>query len=144
MIQYHHDQTDYKFKQRRLINAWLRASALEEGYRLTDLNVIFCSAERLREMNVEFLQHDYFTDIITFDYSDLEEAKIVAGDLFIDVDTVSDNASIYGATPLREMHRVILHGVLHLCGQGDKAPGEAEQMRAKEDHYLAKLDTMES
>ncbi len=143
MIRFHHDGCNYRFTNRRMIGKWLRETATAEGYKLGDLNVIFCSAERLLAMNKEFLQHDYFTDIITFDYSDLIEEKIVSGDLFIDVETVCDNAPKYGESPLREMHRVIVHGVLHLCGQGDKAPGEEEVMHAKEDKYLSLLDTME-
>lgn len=103
-----------------------------------EVNVIFCSAERLLEINREFLQHDYYTDIITFDYSDLDEGYI-SGDLFIDVETVADNATQYDTTPLAEMHRILVHGVMHLCGQGDKSPEEAVAMRSKEDRYLALL-----
>lgn len=139
-ISYFHDGCAYKFTQRRLINRWLREVAESEGYKLTDLGVIFCSAERLLAMNKEFLQHDYFTDIITFDDSDLEVTRTVAGELYIDIETVADNARLYDTTPLREMHRILVHGVLHLCGQGDKAPDTAIEMRRKEDLYLAKLD----
>lgn len=92
-------------------------------------------------MNIEFLGHDYFTDIITFDDSRLKEGWI-AGDIFIDVETVADNARIYGTTARREMLRVVAHGVLHLCGQKDKTPRTERQMHAKEDRYLALLDRM--
>lgn len=139
-ISYFHDGCDYRFTQRRIINRWLRDVAVAEGYRLTDLGVIFCSAERLLAMNKEFLQHDYFTDIITFDDSDLEVTRTVAGELYIDVETVADNARLYDTTPLREMHRILVHGVLHLCGQGDKEPSAALEMRRKEELYLALLD----
>ncbi len=138
-IRYYHDQCDYKFGQRLIINRWLKSVAQSEGYRLTNLGVIFCSAQRLLEMNREFLGHDYFTDIITFDDSDLD-GGIVEGELYIDVETVADNARQYDATPLREMHRILAHGVLHLCGQGDKSPADSVQMRAKEDKSLALLD----
>lgn len=141
-ISYFQDDCKYRFTQRRRINAWLREVAQREGYRLTDLGVIFCSAERLLAMNKEFLQHDYFTDIITFDDSDLEVSRTVAGELYIDVETVADNARIYGATPLREMHRILVHGLLHLCGQGDKSPDSAIEMRSKEDRYLQLLDKL--
>lgn len=104
-----------------------------------DINIIFCSADRLLEINREFLQHDYFTDIITFDYSDLDEGYI-SGDLFIDIETVADNATQYDATPLEEMHRILIHGVMHLCGQGDKSPEDAIAMRAKENKYLKNLN----
>ncbi len=141
-ISYFHDGCTYKFSQRRVVNRWLKEVALSEGYRLTDLGVIFCSAERLLAMNKEFLHHDYFTDIITFDDSDLESARTVAGELYIDIETVADNARLYDTTPLREMHRILVHGVLHLCGQGDKEADAAVEMRRKEDHYLELLDQL--
>ena len=83
-----------------------------------------------------WLGHDYFTDVITFDYSDRKGARIISGDIFIDVETVADNARQYGCTTLQEMRRVIVHGVLHLCGQGDKTPRTNAQMHRKEDKYL--------
>ncbi len=138
-IRYFHDQCNYRFTQRRVINRWLRAVAQSEGYELVGLGVIFCSAERLLEMNREFLGHDYFTDIITFDDSDLE-GGVVEGELYIDVETVEDNAHLYATTPLREMHRILAHGVLHLCGQGDKSPADSVQMRGKEERALSLLD----
>ena len=90
-------------------------------------------------MNRQFLGHDYFTDVITFDYSDRKGERVVAGDIFIDVETVADNARIYGATKLHEMRRVVAHGLLHLCGQKDKTPTAERQMHRKEDKYLAQL-----
>jgi len=93
-------------------------------------------------MNIDFIGHDYFTDIITFDYSDLKGSGVVAGDIFIDVDTVADNARIYGATARQEMCRVVVHGVLHLCGQKDKTPRAEKQMHRKEDKYLLLLEEM--
>ncbi len=138
MIRYNHDGCRYTFNDRRRINRWLKESAAAEGYALSEVNIIFCSAERLLEINREFLQHDYYTDIITFDYSDLEEGYI-SGDLFIDVETVADNAAQFGATPLEEMHRILVHGVMHLCGQGDKSPEDALAMRSKENLYLSRL-----
>ncbi len=142
-IHYHQDGCNYKFTQRRLINRWLREVAAQEGYGLDDVGVIFCSAERLLAMNREFLGHDYYTDIITFDSSDLDVQRYIAGELYIDIETVADNALQFDATPLREMHRIILHGVLHLCGQGDKSESEAPEMRRKEELYLTLLDTMQ-
>ncbi len=138
MISYNHDSCRYRFGQRRIINRWLKESAAAEGYALAQINIIFCSAQRLLEINREFLQHDYFTDIITFDDSDLAEGYI-AGELYIDIETVADNAAQYGATPIEEMHRILIHGVMHLCGQGDKTEIDARDMRAKEDKYLLKL-----
>ena len=141
-ILYFTDDCRYRLRDKRLIRSWLRAVAeAEGGYRIEAVNYIFCSAARHREMNIEFLGHDYFTDIITFDDSRLKEG-VIAGDIFIDVETVADNARIYGATARREMLRVIVHGVLHLCGQKDKSPRAERQMHKKEDKYLALLDKM--
>ena len=141
-ILYFNDGSNYRLRDKRLIRKWLREIARAEGdYRIEQVNYIFCSSERHRAMNIEFLGHDYFTDIITFDDSRLKEGWI-AGDIFIDVETVADNARIYGTTPRREMLRVVAHGVLHLCGQKDKTPRAERQMHAKEDRYLALLDRM--
>ncbi len=140
MVRYYTQDCRYDLKQRRIINRWLKESAAAEGFRLADVNVIFCSSRHLLAMNNEYLQHNYYTDIITFDYSDLEEAKIIAGDLFIDIETVADNAAQYGATPIEEMHRILIHGVMHLCGQGDKSEQDAKDMRAKENLYLSRLE----
>ena len=119
-VRYHNDECTYRLPQKRLTAAWLRRVAEEEGYALTEVDYIFCSAARLLEMNRQYLGHDYFTDVITFDYSDRKRSRTVAGDIFIDVETVTDNARIYGVTPLQEMRRVVVHGLLHLCGQKDK------------------------
>ena len=123
---------------------WLREVARLEGdYSIAEISYVFCSAERHRAMNIEFLGHDYFTDIITFDDSNLREGYI-AGDIFIDIETVADNARLYGATARQEMLRVIVHGVLHLCGQKDKTPRAEKQMHKKEDKYLALWEQMQS
>ncbi len=140
-ISYFHDGCRYRFVSRRIVNRWLKDIAKSEGYSLVSLGVIFCSAERLLEMNREFLGHDYFTDIITFDDSNLDEG-VVAGELYIDVETVEDNARLYNTTPLREMHRILAHGVLHLTGQGDKSAADAVAMRRKEELYLSCLDEL--
>ena len=141
-ISFYTDDCNYRLPQKRLLRRWLREVAQQEGgYEIAEINYVFCSAERHRAMNIEFLGHDYFTDIITFDDSRLKEGWI-AGDIFIDVETVADNARIYGTTPRREMLRVVAHGVLHLCGQKDKTPRAERQMHAKEDRYLALLDRM--
>lgn len=136
-VKYYTDDCSYRLPEKRRTAAWLKEVAEAEGYRLGDVNYIFCSAARLLEMNKEFLGHDYFTDIITFDYSDLKGSGVVSGDIFIDVETVADNARIYGATAREEMLRVVVHGVLHLCGQKDKSPRAEKQMHRKEDKYLA-------
>ena len=113
-----------------------------EGYTPGDVSYIFCSAQRLLEMNRQWLGHDYFTDVITFDYSDRKAPGSVSGDIFIDVETVADNAREYGAAKLTEMRRVVVHGLLHLCGQKDKTPRANAQMHRKEDHYLRQWDEL--
>ncbi|MBR6760203.1 MAG: rRNA maturation RNase YbeY [Alistipes sp.] len=142
MVRYYTDDCTYNLKNKRLIAKWLKAVAEAEGYTLGDITYIFCSSQVHRKMNIDFVGHDYFTDIITFDYSDRKGSGVVSGDIFIDVETVKDNARIYGATARQEMHRVVVHGVLHLCGQGDKTPRTEKQMHRKEDKYLALLDEM--
>ena len=139
MIQYYNESCNYSLPKKRLTSAWLKSLAQQEGYALGEVNYIFCSAEHLLEMNRQFLGHDYFTDVITFDYSDRKVEKVVSGDVFIDVETVADNARIYGATKLQEMRRILAHGLLHLCGQKDKTPSAERQMHRKEDKYLAQL-----
>lgn len=140
-VRYYNEESSYRLPQKRLVGRWLKQVAEAEGFRLAEVNYIFCSSEKHRQMNVEFVGHDYFTDIITFDYSNLKEGY-VQGDVFIDVETVRDNARIYGTTFRREMLRVVVHGVLHLCGQKDKNPRAEKQMHAKEDRYLALFDQM--
>ena len=137
MVRYYNDSTTYRLRDKRKIAAWLKRVAHEEGYSLGDVNYIFCSSEVHRKMNIDFIGHDYFTDIITFDYSDLKGEGVVSGDIFIDVDTVADNARIYGATRRDEMLRGVVHGVLQLCGQKDKTPRAEKQMHRKEDKYIA-------
>ena len=135
-IRFFNDGCSYMPRERRKIREWLVETAIEEGFLITDINYIFCSAERLLEMNRQYLGHDYFTDVITFDYGDRKQ-RIASGDIFIDVETVADNARIYKSTRRAEMLRVIVHGLLHLCGQKDKTPRTEAQMHCKEDKYLA-------
>ncbi|MFR9648894.1 MAG: rRNA maturation RNase YbeY [Rikenellaceae bacterium] len=140
-IRYYIDCEGFHFNQRRLISAWLKAVALSLGYRVGDVNVIFTSSEKLLEVNRQFLQHDYLTDIITFDESDLDEG-FISGELYIDTQTVNDNAALFSRPAIEELHRVVVHGVIHLCGQGDKSEVEATEMREKEQAALALLAKM--
>ncbi|WP_300799008.1 rRNA maturation RNase YbeY [uncultured Alistipes sp.] len=135
-VRYYTDDCNYRLPQKKLTTEWLCEVANAEGYALGEVSYIFCSAARLLEMNRQYLGHDYYTDVITFDYSDRRGTHTIAGDIFIDVETVADNARQYGATRLQEMRRVVVHGVLHLCGQGDKTPRTNAQMHRKEDKYL--------
>lgn len=107
-----------------------------EGRSLESLNFIFCSDEELLQINRSYLNHDYYTDIITFELSGKKEA--VVGEIYISIDRVRDNASTHGSSNSQELHRVIFHGVLHLCGYKDKSPADIKKMRAREDHYLKK------
>lgn len=109
-----------------------------EGYRPGDVSFIFCSQDKHLEINRTYLGHDYQTDVITFDYSDLP-AGMVAGDIFIDPVMVRENARLYGVAAIDEMRRVVIHGVLHLCGYGDKTRAQQKTMRAKEDEWLARF-----
>lgn len=130
---------DTKFNitgHKREVSAWMRAAAAEEGYRMGDVNVIFCSDPYLLGINRQYLQHDYYTDIITFDYC---EDGVLSGDLFISIDTVRSNADEYGVMFHVELLRVIIHGVMHLAGYKDKTDGDAAKMRERENHYLSKL-----
>ncbi len=119
------------------IERWLEAVATAHGKIAGTLTYIFTDDEGILKVNREFLQHDYFTDIITFDYS---KRRMVSGDIYISLDTVSSNAIEFGTDPDRELHRVVAHGLLHLCGINDKGPGEREIMEAHENEALALLD----
>ncbi len=141
-VKYYNDGSDFRLPSKRIVTAWLRAAAKAEGYETGDINYIFCSSEKLLEINRRFLGHDYYTDVITFDYSDLKDSKTVSGEIYIDTQTVKDNAEQYGITPLHEMHRVMIHGVLHLCGYKDKTPSASSRMRSKENTYLKMLSKM--
>ncbi len=141
-IRYANDDCAYRLPLKRLTTRWLETVARAEGYEVDEVTYIFCSARRLLEMNRQFLGHDYYTDVITFEYGDRRRTGCVAGDVFIDVETVRDNARQYGTTALREMRRVVAHGMLHLCGQKDKTPRTEATMHRKEEKYLALLDEL--
>ena len=115
------------------ISSWLSSCIADLGYSLGELSIIFCSDEYLLEINKKHLNHDYYTDIVTFNYN---VKKKLNGDLFISVDRVKDNASIFNENFNVELFRVIIHGVLHLCGFNDKTTNEQKEMRQKENHYL--------
>ncbi len=120
---------------RRQTTEWIKAVAASYGKRVGDIAYIFCSDEKILEVNRQYLQHDYYTDIITFDYC---EGNRLNGDLFISLDTVRTNAEQFADGDYRrELHRVIIHGILHLCGINDKGPGEREIMEAAENRALA-------
>lgn len=119
---------------RRVTSAWVRAVAAGYGRRVGEVAYVFCDDEEILRVNRQFLEHDYYTDIITFDYC---EDDVLSGDIFISLDTVRTNAEQFGKTYDEELHRVIIHGILHLCGIDDKGPGEREIMEAAENKALA-------
>ena len=119
------------------ITAWIKEVAATYGKKVGEIAYQFCSDEHILKVNREFLQHDYYTDIITFDYC---HGRILSGDIVLSLDTVRTNAEQFGTPYETELNRVIIHGILHLCGINDKGPGEREIMEAAENKALALLN----
>ena len=120
--------------KKRDTSAWIKAVAASYGRRVGEIGYLFVDDEKILEVNREYLGHDYYTDVITFDY---DEDETVSGDIVISLDTVRSNAQLFGKTYEEELYRVIIHGILHLCGINDKGPGEREIMEAAENKALA-------
>ena len=133
---------DIKFtlKHKTIIRAWIKDTIIAEGYKLSELNFILCSDEYLLRINQDYLQHDDYTDVITFDNS--EELKMIVGDIFISIDRIKENAANFATNTLAELCRVIIHGTLHLLGYEDKTKAAKTLMTSKEDKYLAKLSIL--
>lgn len=140
MISYNVDGVKMPKIRRRDTSAWIKEVAASYDKKVGSIAYIFCDDEKILEVNRQYLQHDYYTDIITFDYCEDEEMmgnkNTISGDLFISLDTVRSNAEQQGATYEEELHRVIIHGILHLVGINDKGPGEREIMEAAENKAL--------
>ena len=136
MIQFTTDNIEMPALDERKITRWIKAVAADYGFSVGNINYIFCSDERELEVNRQFLGHDYYTDVITFDYS---TASTLNGDIFISLDTVRSNAEMEGVTFEQELLRILIHGVLHLTGQGDKTPETKAEMTRKEELALQKL-----
>ena len=134
MISYYFQDTDFKFRDRRRTNEWLKLAAESEIRRIGYISIIFCSDNYVLDINQKYLQHDYFTDIITFDYC---EGDRLSGDLFISVDSVRENSVEFGTEFKDELNRVIIHGLLHLVGYDDHAEKDIKLMRSKENYYLS-------
>lgn len=134
MVRYFMEDTDFVFKPKALNNKWLKMVAGSEIKRLGAVNIIFCSDNYILDVNMKYLQHDYFTDIITFDYC---EKDVLSGDLFISIDSVRENAAFYKTEFNDELNRVIVHGLLHLIGYDDHTDEDVKVMRSKEDYYLS-------
>lgn len=139
MITYQSDGIDMPDIKHRETTAWIKAVATSFNRRVGDIGYMFVSDEKILEVNNQYLGHDYYTDIITFDY---DEGDVISGDIVISLDTVRSNAEQFGKTYEDELHRVIIHGILHLCGINDKGPGEREIMEAHENEALAMLKSL--
>ena len=133
MIRYFQEDIRFELKQKMLNNRWLKMVAGSEMRRLGAINIIFCSDNYILDVNIKYLQHDYFTDIITFDYC---EKDVLSGDLFISIDSVRENAQFYGTEFADELNRVMVHGLLHLIGYDDHSEADIAVMRQKENYYL--------
>jgi rRNA maturation RNase YbeY len=134
MITYSTENVSMPKIRKRDTTAWIRRVAATYGRKIGEVGYLFCDDEKILEVNREYLQHDYYTDIITFDYN---EGKQINGDLVISIDTVKSNAQLFNKPYEEELYRVIIHGILHLCGINDKGPGEREIMEAAENAALA-------
>ena len=135
MIRFFNEETDFKLPQKLEIKNWLNNIAKKEAKRLGEINYIFCNDEYLLDINKQYLEHDYYTDIITFDNTELGQ-NLLEGEMYISIDRVSDNAKNNNQPFDKELKRVLAHGILHLAGYKDKTEKDEKIMRAKEDFYL--------
>ena len=136
MIQFLNENTKAPSLRKRDVTQWIKNTAEKHGKKTGEIAFIFCNDDKILEINRQYLQHDYYTDIITFDYS---QGNIISGDIFISLDTVKTNAEQFEVTYEQELHRIIIHGILHLCGQDDKTPESRKTMTAKENEALNDL-----
>lgn len=137
-IQFFEEEISYKLKNKKSVRQWITQAILAEGYKLKELTYIFCPDSYLLQINRQYLDHDTYTDIITFDNS--EDKGIIVGDIFISIERIKENAAKFNITETDELHRVIIHGTLHLLGYKDKSPADKKKMTLKEDFYLSKRD----
>ncbi len=135
MINFFCEDIEFKVLQSRSTKTWLKSIATTEGFELNQLNYLFCSDEHILSINRQYLEHDFYTDIITFDNS--EDEKVIEGDIFISIERVQENAKNLNQIFEVEFRRVLAHGVLHLCGYDDTDDSQEEMMRTKEDFYLS-------
>ena len=134
MISYNAEGVRMPKLRKRDTSAWIKAVAADYGRTVGEVGYMFVDDEKILEVNREYLGHDYYTDVITFDY---DEDNVVSGDIVISLDTVRSNAELFGKSYDEEFYRVLIHGILHLCGINDKGPGEREVMEAAENKALA-------
>ncbi|MBB6108588.1 rRNA maturation RNase YbeY [Mucilaginibacter lappiensis] len=135
-IQFFEEDISYKLKNKTLVRQWIKDTITAEGFKLKELTYVFCSDAYLLPMNQQYLDHDTYTDIITFDNSEIEGD--IVGDIFISVERVRENAAKFNIPETDELHRVIIHGALHLLGYTDKSVVTKKKMTQKEDEYLNK------
>ena len=135
-IQFFEEDIIYKLRNKIKVKQWIKNTIAEEGFRLDALTYVFCSDDYLLSINQQYLDHDTYTDIITFDNS--EEERLITGDIFISMHRIKENAVKFSVSEADELHRVIIHGALHLLGYKDKTPASKKKMTQKEDYYLAK------
>lgn len=128
------EDREYRLIKKSEVRGWLQQAADDHNRRIREVNYIFCSDHHLHQINKRFLRHDTYTDIITFDYS---EDDLIRSDVYISVDRARDNAKTYAVSMQDEVHRLLIHGLLHLLGYADKTPSEQEQMRSREEYYLS-------
>ena len=139
MIQYIAENVKMPALQKQRINRWIKEIADGYGKKTGDIAYLFCDDQKILEVNNQYLEHDYYTDIITFDYT---TGNTISGDIFISLDTVKSNADEYGADFETELHRILIHGILHLCGNDDKSPELRADMTNKENKALGQLKLM--
>jgi len=133
-IQFFEEDIAYKLKNKTAVRKWITNTIKSEGYSLQELTYVFCTDEYLLGINQQYLDHDTYTDIITFDNS--EEEGLIVGDIFISIERIKENAAKFAVTETQELHRVMIHGALHLLGYKDKSVADKKKMTLKEDHYL--------
>jgi len=138
MINYNFE-TDFNLVNQKKITEWVTNTIHKENYKLEEISYIFCDDNYLLGLNINYLDHDTLTDIISFDYS---VGKIISGDIFISIERVKENAEKFKVDFKNELHRVIIHGILHYCGYKDKTEDEKKEMRYKEDYYLNVLNSL--
>ena len=139
MIQYINEDVKFPALPKQKLNKWIKTVAAEYQRKIGDIAFVFCTDERILEVNKQYLEHDYYTDIITFDYS---EKSVISGDIFISIDTVKSNAQDLNIPFDKEIKRIMIHGILHLCGQDDKTPELREEMTDKENEALILFETI--
>lgn len=139
MIQYIAENVKMPALQKQRISRWIKEIADGYGKKTGDIAYVFCDDQKILEVNNQYLEHDYYTDIITFDYT---AGNTISGDIFISLDTVKSNADEYGADFETELHRILIHGILHLCGNDDKSPELRADMTNKENKALGQLKLM--